>query len=52
MQFDGGSAFGAGTGGFVIMDPDGKEGVRAGEFFGEGFTNNEAETMALHEGLN
>ena len=52
VQFDGGSVEGVGTGGFTIVGPDGAELVRAGKFFGEGYTNNEAEALAMMEALN
>ena len=51
MQFDGGSTDGVGTGGFVIVDPRGREIVRAGCWFGRGLTNNEAEALACHKAL-
>ena len=51
VQFDGGSTDGVGTGGFVIVDPHGKEIVRAGCWFGRGLTNNEAEALACREAL-
>ena len=47
VQFDGGSAEGVGTGGFVIIDPGGEEVIRAGKYFGPGLTNNEAEAESL-----
>ena len=34
VQFDGGSANGVGTGGFVILRSDGQELVRAGRYYG------------------
>jgi hypothetical protein len=34
VQFDGGSASGVGTGGFVITRSDGTELVRAGSYYG------------------
>ena len=51
VQFDGGSQAGVGTGGFVILDSNGDEVIRAGKYFGAGFTNNEAELFALREAL-
>ena len=51
LQFDGGSQGGVGTGGFVILDGAGREVVRAGKYFGEGLTNNEAESLALKEAM-
>ena len=33
------------------MDADGVEVVRAGKYFGEGLTNNEAEAYALREAV-
>ena len=47
IQFDGGSQDGHGTGGFTIVDEAGKELVRAGLYYGPGYTNNEAEATAL-----
>ena len=41
-QFVGGSEDGLGTGGFVIIDGNGKEIVRMGTYYGSGQTNNEA----------
>ena len=52
VQFDGGSVEGVGTGGFTIVGPDGAELIRAGKCFGEGYTNNEAEALAMMEALN
>ena len=43
VQFDGGSQSGIGTGGFVITTHTGQELVRAGSYYGQGYTNNEAE---------
>ena len=51
MQFDGGSTDGVGTGGFVIVEPRGKEIVQAVCWFGRGLTNNEAEALACREAL-
>lgn len=51
VQFDGGSQDGHGTGGFVILDQDNKEIVRAGRYYGPGRTNNEAEAFALRDAL-
>ena len=48
-QFDGGSEEGLGTGGFVIIDGDGKEIVRMGTYYGSGRTNNEAEMFAARD---
>ena len=35
----------------MILDGAGKEVVRAGKYFGEGMTNNEAESLALKEAM-
>lgn len=51
VQFDGGSAQGVGTGGFVILDPSGEEIIRCGLYFGGGWTSNEAEATALSEAI-
>lgn len=51
VQFDGGSAEGHGTGGFVILDSVGKEVVRAGRYYGPGRTNNEAEAFAMRDAV-
>ncbi len=51
VQFDGGSQNGIGTGGFVILDQDQKEIIRAGRYYGPGRTNNEAEAFALRDAL-
>ena len=51
VQFDGGSTDGVGTGGFVIVEPHGKEIVWAVCCFGRGLTNNEAEALACCEAL-
>ena len=51
VKFDSGSQDGIGTGGFVILDGDGKEIVRAGRFYGPGRTNNEAESFALRDAV-
>ena len=51
VQFDGGSTDGIGTGGFVILDGDDNEIVRAGRFYGPGRTNNEAESFAMRDAL-
>ena len=48
-QLDGGSEDGLGTGGFVIIDRDGKEIVRMGTYYGSGQTNNEAEMFAARD---
>ena len=34
------------------MGPEGDELIRAGRFFGDGYTNNEAEALAMMEALN
>ena len=47
IQFDGGSQDGHGTGGFTIIDETGRELIRAGLYYGPGYTNNEAEATAL-----
>ena len=52
VQFDGGCSDGEATGGFVILDTEGKEVIRAGKYFGNGQTNNEAEALALREAMN
>ena len=49
VQFDGGSEDGLGTGGFVIIDGEGKEVVRMGTYYGSGRTNNEAEMFAARD---
>ena len=51
VQFDGGAQEGHGTGGFVILDQQQKEIVRAGRYYGPGRTNNEAEAFALRDAL-
>ena len=51
VQFDGGAQDGHGTGGFVILDQDQKEIVRAGRYYGPGRTNNEAEAFALRDAM-
>ena len=51
VQFDGGSQDGVGVGGFVILTSEGKEVLRAGAYYGPGFTNNEAEAFALRDSL-
>ena len=51
VQFDGGSAEGHGTGGFVILDCEGQEIIRVGRYYGPGRTNNEAEAFALRHAL-
>ena len=51
VQFDGGSAGGVGTGGFVIVDAEGVEVVHAGKYFGPGMTNNEAKALACREAI-
>ena len=38
-------------GGFMILDTDGKEVVRAGQHYGPGQTNNEAESFAIWDNL-
>jgi ribonuclease HI len=40
-----------GTGGFVITKDDGRELVQFGSFYGQGYTNNEAEATALLDSL-
>ena len=52
VQFDGGSVEGVGTEGFTIVGPEGDELIRAGRYFGDGYTNNEAEALAMMEALN
>ncbi len=42
---------GVGTGGFVIVNSAGEELIRAGSYYGQGFTNNEAEAYALKDAL-
>ena len=39
------------TGGFVILDMDGKEVVWAGQYYGPGWTNNKAESFAIQDAL-
>ena len=51
VQFDGGAQDGHGTGGFVILDKDGKEVVRVGRYYGPGRTNNEAEGFAMRDAM-
>ena len=51
MQFDGGAQSGVGTGGFVIVRSNGEELVRAGRYYGPGYTNNEAEATAMLDAL-
>ena len=38
-------------GGFMILDVDGKEVVQAGQYYGPGWTNNEAESFAIWDAL-
>ena len=38
-------------GGFMILDMDGKEVVQAGQYYGPGQTNNEAESFAVQDPL-
>lgn len=40
-----------GTGGFVILDPEGKEVIRVGRYYGPGRTNNEAEAFAMRDAI-
>ena len=49
VQFDGGAQDGHGTGGFVILDTEGREIVRVGRYYGPGRTNNEAEAFAMRD---
>jgi len=51
VQFDGGSQDGHGTGGFVILDKDGREIIRVGRYYGPGRTNNEAEGFAMRDAV-
>ena len=51
VQFDGGSAAGYATGGFVILDCEGREVIRCGWYYGSGQTNNEAEMLAMKDAL-
>ena len=51
VQFDGGAQDGIGTGGFVILDGEGKELVRIGRHYGPGRTNNEAEAFAMRDAV-
>ena len=51
VQFDGGAQDGHGTGGFVILDQEQKEVVRAGRYYGPGRTNNEAEAFAMRDAM-
>jgi hypothetical protein len=51
VQFDGGAQDGHGTGGFVILDQDQKEVLRAGRYYGPGRTNNEAEAFAMRDAM-
>ena len=46
VQFDGGNTGRVGTGGFMIVDSQEVEVVRAGKWFGNGMTNNEAKALA------
>ena len=38
-------------GGFVILDGEGKEVVRAGRYYGPGQTNNKAESFAMRDAI-
>ena len=38
-------------GGFVILDGEGQEVVRAGRYYGPGRTNNEAESFAMRDAV-
>ena len=49
VQFDGGAQDGVGMGGFVILDGEGKEVVRAGCYYGPGQTNNKAESFTMRD---
>ena len=40
-----------GTGGYVILDGEGQEVVRAGRYYGPGRTNNEAESFAMRDAV-
>ena len=51
ILFDGGSARGRGTAGYVIIDSEGAEVCRVGLKLGEGVTNNEAEALAAYRSL-
>ena len=51
VQFDGRSQEGHAVGRFVILDMDGKEVVWAGQYFGPGWTNNEAKRFAIWDAL-
>lgn len=51
IQFDGGAAEGVGTGGFVILNSEGKEIIRVGRYYGPGRTNNEAEAFAMRDAV-
>ncbi len=51
VQFDGGSQNGVGVGGFVIVTSHGSELVRAGAYYGVGFTNNEAEAYSMRDAM-
>ena len=48
-QFDGGSEDRLGTGGFIIVDGNGKEIVRVGTYYGSGWTNNEAKMFTAQD---
>ena len=37
--------------GFIILDVDGKEVIWAGQYYGPGWTNNEAESFAIRDTL-
>ena len=49
VQFDGGVYDGVGTGGFVILDGNRQEVIRAGRYYGPGQTNNKAESFAMRD---
>ena len=38
-------------GGLVILDTDGKEAIRAGCYYGPGWTNNKAESFTVQDAL-
>ena len=47
VQFDGGCSDGEAAGGFINLDTERKEVIRAGKFFGNGQTSNKSEALAL-----
>ena len=51
ILFDGGSAQGKGTAGYVIINSEGAEICTVGLRLGEGITNNEAEALAAYRAL-